>query len=96
MSIPNIDIGFNMGPPREVTFACLAETMISSLMGDEENHVGLVDVQFAQKVSKKARELGFSLAPLMNFSKPLFGSIKQELAQKTPWLMSLAKSLNLL
>lgn len=72
MSLPNIDLGFEMGPPRGTTFACLTETIVSTMIGDKENHVGPVDISFAKYIYAKAGELGFSSAPLSNFSKPIF------------------------
>lgn len=69
ISIPNIDLRFKMGPPESVTFACLSETIILTLINDTENHVGSVDIEFAKSIFKKGNELGFKLAPLTNFSK---------------------------
>ena len=69
MSIPNIDLRFEMGPPKEVTFACLTETIISALINDKKNHVGPVDIEFAKYIFEKGNELGFKLAPLTSFSK---------------------------
>ena len=71
MTIPHINLGFAMGPPKGATFACLTETMISTLINDTENHVGPVDLAFAGYIWKQAQELGFELAPFTNFSKPL-------------------------
>jgi hypothetical protein len=41
------------------------------MIGDEEHHVGQVDTNSAKHIYSKAVELGFSLAPLTNFSKPI-------------------------
>ena len=71
MSIPGINLRFSMGPPRETTFACLTETMLSTLLDDKENHVGQVDVGFAKQVYGMAKSVGFELAPLTNFSQPI-------------------------
>ncbi len=70
MSIP-VDLGFDMGPPVGTTFACLTETMVSTLVQDAENHVGLVDIDFANLIYTQAKSLGFKLAPSTSFSKPI-------------------------
>lgn len=79
MKLPGIRLNFKMGPPilrengtrTENTFACLTETMISTLIGDNDHHVGAVDVEFAKKMLQKAKERNFHLAPLTNFSIPV-------------------------
>jgi len=71
MTIPGINLGFKMGPPKETTFACLTETIMSVILGDKENHVGQVDVGFAKQVYGMAKSVGFELAPLTNFSQPI-------------------------
>ena len=75
MSIPSVDIGFNMGTAPGSSFACFTETMILSLMGDADHHVDMVDVDFAKKVLAKSYEFGFTPAPLTNFSEPIFCNI---------------------
>ena len=45
--------------------------LVSSMIGDEEHHVGQVDTNSAKHIYSKAVELGFSSAPLTNFSKPI-------------------------
>ncbi|MCF6290961.1 MAG: hypothetical protein L3J03_08210 [Desulfobacterales bacterium] len=74
MTVPGMDIGFNMGPPTGTTYACLTETMVSTLAGDKEHHVGPVDMDFARKIMGQAREFGFAPAPMTNFAKPVSGS----------------------
>lgn len=72
LSLPaRIKLGFEMGPPPSVTFACLCETTVSMLIGDREHHVGPVDIAFAREIYGKAQRQGFSLAPFTNFSKPI-------------------------
>ena len=63
--------GFEMGPPRNVTFACHAETILLALSGNGRHHVGPVDIDFAKKIWLLAVGTGFKLAPLSNFSKPI-------------------------
>lgn len=79
MSIPGINLGFDMGPPLETTFACFLETMVCTMVNDQNNHVGKVDPEFAKHIWEKARELGFQMAPFTNFSEPLdLKSIKDQ------------------
>lgn len=75
----NIDLKFDMGPPAGATFACLTETMVSTLVQDTENHVGLVDVDFANLIYTQARSLGFRMAPFTSFSKPIAEYYKRPL-----------------
>lgn len=69
ISIPNINLNFKMGSPDGVTFACLTEVIVSTLIGDTESHVGPVNTQFAEYIFNKGNKLGFKLAPFTNFSK---------------------------
>ena len=71
MAIPQVDLKFDMGPPPGTTFACLTETMTLSLLNDPDHHVGPVDTSFAKYIYSMAKNFGFSLAPLTNFSRPL-------------------------
>lgn len=71
MSIADINLRFKMGPPRGTTFACLAETMISTLSADRDHHVGPVDMGFARSIMPLANSLGFEVAPVTNFSRPI-------------------------
>lgn len=71
MDIPGVDLGFEMGPPSGTSFGCLTETMVSTLIGDTANHVGPINVHFAKFIMSEANKVGFHLAPLTNFSRPL-------------------------
>jgi len=71
MSIADINLRFKMGPPRGTTFACLTETIISTLSGDRDHHVGPVDMDFARGIMPLANSLGFEVAPPTNFSRPI-------------------------
>lgn len=72
MSIADINLRFKMGPPRGTTFACLTETMASTLAGDREHHVGPVDMNFARSIMPLAKSFGFDIAPLTNFSRSIY------------------------
>ncbi len=71
MHVPGVNLGFEMGPPAETTFACLTETMVSTIVGDQDNHIGQVDVNFAKRIFTEGQERGFVLAPLTNFSESI-------------------------
>jgi len=71
MSIADINLRFKMGPPRGTSFACLAETVVSTLSDDHDHHVGPVDMEFARGIMPLANSLGFDVAPLTNFSQPI-------------------------
>lgn len=71
MKIPDVDMKFNMGTPPGTTFACMAETIVSTIVGDTEHRVGKVDLEYARFIATEAKKMGVVLAPLTNFSKPL-------------------------
>lgn len=67
--IDGINIGFKMGPPVGATFGCLAETMMQSLMGDQNSYVGNINMEHLHKTQNWANEVGFRHAQFTNFSK---------------------------
>jgi fatty aldehyde-generating acyl-ACP reductase len=83
MSIADINLRFKMGPPRGTTFACLTETMISTLSGDRDHHVGPVDMVFARSIMPLAKSLGFDVAPLTNFSRSIYPDFQFQKAADT-------------
>jgi len=85
MSIADINLRFKMGPPRGTSFACLAETVVSTLSDDHDHHVGPVDMAFARGIMPLANGLGFEVAPLTNFSRPISPDVQfQKEAATTP------------
>jgi predicted amino acid dehydrogenase len=85
MSIADINLRFKMGPPRGTTFACLTETIISTLSGDQDHHVGAVDMAFARSIMPLANSLGFDVAPLTNFSRSIYSDFQfQKVADTGP------------
>jgi predicted amino acid dehydrogenase len=85
MSIADINLRFKMGPPRGTSFACLAETVISTLSSDHDHHVGPVDMDFARGIMPLAISLGFDVAPLTNFSRPITPDVQcQKADDATP------------
>ena len=86
MSIADINLRFKMGPPRGTTFACLTETIVGTLSGDQDHHVGPVDMTFARSIMPLANSLGFDVAPLTNFSRPIDLDLQfQESTEKAPF-----------
>jgi fatty aldehyde-generating acyl-ACP reductase len=83
MSIADINLRFKMGPPRGTTFACLTETIASTLSGDCDHHVGPVDMEFARGIMPLANSLGFEVAPLTNFSRPIDLASQSQMAADT-------------
>jgi len=71
IDIKGVDINFNMGTSAGSAFACFTETMVLSLIRDQDHHVDVVDLEFAKYILSKSSELGFTMAPLTNFSKPI-------------------------
>jgi len=71
VDINGIDLGFNMGPPRGATFACLVETMMMALEGDKNHRVGEIDEGYLEKTKEWAKKYGFPHAPFTCFGKPI-------------------------
>jgi predicted amino acid dehydrogenase len=93
MSIADINLRFKMGPPRGTTFACLTETIISTLSGDRDHHVGPVDMDFTRSIMPLAKSLGFDVAPLTNFSRSIYPDFQfQKVAETAPLKQRRGKS----
>lgn len=71
VDINGIDLGFNMGPPPGTTYACLVETIMMALEGENNHHVGEIDPSFIEKTKQWAKEYGFAHAPFTCFGKPI-------------------------
>jgi predicted amino acid dehydrogenase len=71
VDINGIDLGFDMGPPKRTTFACLVETMMIALEGDKNHHVGEIDERYLEKTKEWAKKYGFAHAPFTSFGKPI-------------------------
>lgn len=76
--IDGIDLSFEMGPPKGVTFGCLTETIMQCLMNDKSHHVGEINMEHLQTTRRWAEEIGFGLAPFTNFGKPLFEKLPKK------------------
>jgi len=70
-NIPGINLGVEMGPPAGTTFSCLAETIMQALEGEEENHVGEIELDHVQKTRLWAQKYGFTHADFTNYGNKL-------------------------
>ena len=71
VDINGIDLGFNMGPPKETTYACLVETIMMALEEESNHHVGEIDSAFIEKTKQWAKKYGFTHAPFTCFGNPI-------------------------
>lgn len=69
--IPGIRLKVDMGPPKGVTFSCLAETIMQALEDDAEDHVGEIDIAHVQKTIEWQKKYGFEHADFTNFSESI-------------------------
>lgn len=67
VNIDGINLGFNMGPPKETTFACFVETIMMALEDDKSHHTGTINMDFVKKTEEWAKKYGFSHAPFTCF-----------------------------
>lgn len=58
-----------MSLPPQHTFGCMAETIMQSLEGDQEHHVGAIDLTFMEEVKRRAKKYGYWHAPLTSFNE---------------------------
>lgn len=67
----DIHWGFYLGLPKNVAFACLAETILLALEGIIENYTlgREIDIEKVKKIGEIGRKHGFKLAPIMAFDK---------------------------
>ncbi|MCX6645506.1 MAG: serine carboxypeptidase [bacterium] len=63
--------GVHLGLPKNVGFACLAETILLALEGMNENYTlgREIDIEKVKKIGEIGRKHGFKLAPVMAFNK---------------------------
>lgn len=71
ISIPGINLRFNMGPPRGTTFACLAETILQALENDNKNYIGYVDINNIKLIKERARKYNFIHAPFTSYGEQI-------------------------
>jgi fatty aldehyde-generating acyl-ACP reductase len=62
VAVPGLQMRFNMGLPKGVVFACLAETILQALERDFRHHVGRVDLGHVTLTQRWARRAGFRSA----------------------------------
>jgi predicted amino acid dehydrogenase len=68
-----VDFGFDYGPPPNMTFGCIAETMTLAFEGQFEDYSLGKDLDIAQveKIDAQAARHGFRLAALRSFEHKL-------------------------
>ena len=71
VSIPGINLKFNMGTPRGTTFACLAETILHALENDDKDYIGYVDAGSVKLIKERAKKHNFVHAPFTSCGKQI-------------------------
>ncbi|MGC9398696.1 MAG: shikimate dehydrogenase [Anaerolineae bacterium] len=68
-----VDFGFDYGPPPDMTFGCVAETMVLALEGRFEDYtLGKdLDLEQVREIDRLAAKHGFELAALRSFERKL-------------------------
>jgi predicted amino acid dehydrogenase len=71
----DIHWGVNLGLPKNVGFACLAETVLLALEGRNENFTlgREIDIERVKEIGEIGKKHGFKLAPIMSFGKEVTG-----------------------
>ncbi|MGC9357351.1 MAG: shikimate dehydrogenase [Anaerolineae bacterium] len=69
----DVDFGFDYGPPPNMTFGCIAETMTLAFEGQFEDYsLGKnLDIDMVEKIDAQATKHGFRLAALRSFEHKL-------------------------
>ncbi len=75
VQLRNINIGADFGLPKDIAFACFAETMLMGLAGASEHvSIGAPDIKtvgFVARTAEQFQEYGFTLADFHSFGRPL-------------------------
>ena len=79
--INEVKVGFDMGPPPGVTFACLVETIMEALENENGNHVGKIKLDYVQQTRHWAEKYGFFHAPFTCFNKRIPSDRFQEISE---------------
>ena len=66
-----IDLKINLGLPKNVSFACMAEVILQALEEERKNHVGSINLNHMEKTQEWAKKWGFELANFACFNKPI-------------------------
>ncbi len=69
VTVPGLQMQFNLGLPKGVVFACLAETILQALERDFCSHVGRVDLVHVVLMARRARRAGFRSALVIGESE---------------------------
>lgn len=75
-----VDFGFNYGPPPDLTYGCMAETMALTFAGQFVDYsIGKnISLQQVQAIDALAEKQGFELAALRSFERKLDDSLIQK------------------
>ncbi len=83
VQLGNINIGADFGLPKDIAFACFAETILMGLAGASEHvSIGAPDIKtvgFVARAAEQFQEYGFRLADFHSFGKPLKTTPKAKL-----------------
>jgi fatty aldehyde-generating acyl-ACP reductase len=66
-----VDLKMNLGLPKDVSFACMAEVILQALEEEKKNYVGSVDLSHIEETQKWAEKWGFELADFTSFNQPV-------------------------
>jgi len=67
----NIDVGIDLGVPKNVGFACMTEGIMQALEERRENYIGSVEMEHLKETQEWAKKWGFELADFTSFNKPI-------------------------
>jgi len=69
----DVNWGWDIGLPKNIAFACLAETILCTLEGITENYTlgREIDIEKVRKIGEIGKKHGFKPAPIMSFGKPV-------------------------
>lgn len=64
-----VNLGFQIGPPKDTMYACVAEVIMQALENEKKSYVGPVDLHHLEKTKQWSKKWGFALAPFTCFGK---------------------------
>lgn len=67
----SFNIGFGIGLPRGIGFACMTEGIMQALENDKSDHIGSVDMEHLKETMAWGRKWNFPLADFSCFNKPI-------------------------
>ncbi|MFH1643570.1 MAG: SDR family NAD(P)-dependent oxidoreductase [bacterium] len=67
----DIDLKFYLGVPKGIAFGCLVETIMMTLEGDKNHHVGEIETSYLNITKDWAKKYDFHHAPFTCFGEPI-------------------------